>query len=103
VAAPSQWDGRGGVEAIKAVTNQIRKGKDIAKRAGQTPADKESMRTEFISLARALTEITSLTVSWDVYSKLAFAKLYDRQTPMTAADLLNDRVLPFFDELPGKR
>ena len=28
---------------------------------------------------------------------MAFAKLYDRKTPMTAADLLNDRVLPFFE------
>ena len=27
-----------------------------------------------------------------------FAKLYDRKTPITAADLLNDRVMPFFDE-----
>ncbi len=25
-------------------------------------------------------------------------KLYDRKTPITAADLLNDRVLPFFDQ-----
>ena len=28
----------------------------------------------------------------------AFAKLYDRKTPITAADLLNDRVLPFYDD-----
>lgn len=34
----------------------------------------------------------------DTYSKVAFAKLYDRKTPLTAADLLNDRVVPFFDE-----
>jgi transposase InsO family protein len=34
----------------------------------------------------------------DTYSKVAFAKLYDRKTPITAADLLNDRVLPFYDE-----
>src|SRR5512142_3400999 len=34
----------------------------------------------------------------DTYSKVAFAKLYDRNTPLTAADLLNDRVIPFFDE-----
>jgi transposase InsO family protein len=34
----------------------------------------------------------------DTYTKVAFAKLYDRKTPITAADLLNDRVLPFFDE-----
>jgi transposase InsO family protein len=34
----------------------------------------------------------------DTYTKLAFAKLYDRKTPLVAADLLNDRVIPFFDE-----
>jgi transposase InsO family protein len=34
----------------------------------------------------------------DTYTKVAFAKLYDHKTPITAADLLNDRVLPFFDE-----
>jgi transposase InsO family protein len=33
----------------------------------------------------------------DTYSKVACAKLYDRKTPITAADLLNDRVVPFFD------
>ena len=33
----------------------------------------------------------------DTYSKVAFAKLYDRKTPLTSADLLNDRVLPFFE------
>jgi hypothetical protein len=34
----------------------------------------------------------------DTTSKVAFAKLYDRKTPITAADLLNDQVVPFFDE-----
>jgi transposase InsO family protein len=33
----------------------------------------------------------------DTYCKVAFAKLYDRKTPLTAADLLNDRVLPFYE------
>jgi hypothetical protein len=33
----------------------------------------------------------------DTYSKVAFAKLYNTKTPITAADLLNDRVLPFFE------
>ena len=32
----------------------------------------------------------------DTYSKVGFAKLYTDKTPVTAADLLNDRVLPFF-------
>ena len=34
----------------------------------------------------------------DTYSKWAAAKLYNTKTPITAADLLNDRVLPFFEE-----
>lgn len=34
----------------------------------------------------------------DTYAKVAFAKLYDRKTALTAADLLNDRVVPFFEE-----
>jgi transposase InsO family protein len=38
----------------------------------------------------------------DTYAKVGFAKLYDRKTPITAADLLNDRVLPFFDSYEVK-
>ena len=34
----------------------------------------------------------------DTYSKWAAAKLYTNKTPITSADLLNDRVLPFFEE-----
>lgn len=34
----------------------------------------------------------------DTYSKVAFAKLYTTKTPITAADILNDRVLPFFEQ-----
>ena len=33
----------------------------------------------------------------DTYSKVAFAKLYTTKTPITSADLLNDRVLSFFE------
>ncbi|KTD72571.1 transposase (ISSod13) [Legionella tucsonensis] len=36
----------------------------------------------------------------DTYSKVAFAKLYTTKTPITSADILNDKVLPFF-ELQG--
>ena len=32
----------------------------------------------------------------DTYSKVAHCKLYITKTPITAADLLNDRVLPFY-------
>jgi hypothetical protein len=34
----------------------------------------------------------------DTYSKVATAKLYDRKNAITAADTLNDVVLPFFEE-----
>lgn len=34
----------------------------------------------------------------DTYTRVAFAKVYDRKNAITAADLLNDRVIPFFDQ-----
>ena len=34
----------------------------------------------------------------DTYTKVGFAKLYRPKTPITAADLLNDRVVPFFEQ-----
>jgi transposase InsO family protein len=34
----------------------------------------------------------------DTYAKVAFAKLYDRKNALVAADMLNDRVVPFFDQ-----
>jgi len=34
----------------------------------------------------------------DTYCKVAFAKLYDRKNAITAADMLNDVVLPYFEE-----
>jgi transposase InsO family protein len=38
----------------------------------------------------------------DTYCKVAFVKLYDRKNALVAADLLNDRVIPFYDanEIP---
>lgn len=41
----------------------------------------------------------------DTYSRVAHCKLYTTKTPITAADLLNDRVLPFYasEQLPVLR
>ena len=41
----------------------------------------------------------------DTYSKIALCKLYTTKTPITAADVLNDKVQPFFEqhELPMLR
>jgi len=34
----------------------------------------------------------------DTYTKVAVAKLYDRKNALTAADMLNDKVLPFYEQ-----
>lgn len=34
----------------------------------------------------------------DTYSKVAMVKVYDRKNALVAADLLNDRVIPFFEK-----
>lgn len=34
----------------------------------------------------------------DTYSRVAFAKLYTEKTAITAADMLNDKVIPYFQE-----
>ena len=34
----------------------------------------------------------------DTYSKNAFCKLYDRKNALVAADVLNDKVVPFYEQ-----
>ena len=34
----------------------------------------------------------------DTYSRVAYAKLYDRKNALVAADMLNDKVLPFYQD-----
>jgi transposase InsO family protein len=34
----------------------------------------------------------------DTYSQVVCAKVYNQKTPITAADVLNDRILPFFEK-----
>ncbi len=34
----------------------------------------------------------------DSYSRVADAKLYTEKTPITSADMLNDRVIPWYEE-----
>src|SRR6185312_15233176 len=53
--------------------------------------------TFYVGTLKGVGRIYQQTVI-DTYSKVGFAKLYDRQTPITAAEILNDRVVPFYDE-----
>jgi transposase InsO family protein len=53
--------------------------------------------TFYVGTLKGVGRIYQQTVI-DTYSKVGFAKLYDEKTAITAAEMLNDRVLPFFDE-----
>jgi len=53
--------------------------------------------TYYVGTIRSIGRIYQQTFI-DTYSKVALAKLYDRKNALVAADMLNDRVLPFFEE-----
>jgi transposase InsO family protein len=53
--------------------------------------------TMYVGYLKGVGRIYQQTVI-DTYSSVAFAKLYDTKVPVTAADCLNDRVMPFFEE-----
>jgi transposase InsO family protein len=56
-----------------------------------------SQDTFYVGYLKGVGRIYQQTVV-DTFSSVAFGKLYDTKTPITAADCLNDRVLPFFEE-----
>jgi transposase InsO family protein len=60
-----------------------------------------SQDTYYVGTIKSIGRIYQQTFI-DTYSKVAFAKLYDRKNALVAAEMLNDRVVPFFDqhELP---
>jgi winged helix-turn helix protein/integrase-like protein len=53
--------------------------------------------TYYVGTIKAIGRIYQQTFI-DTYSKVGFAKLYDRKNALVAADMLNDKVLPFFEE-----
>ena len=53
--------------------------------------------TYFVGTIKSIGKIYQQTFI-DTYTKVAFAKLYDRKNALVGADMLNDRVLPFFEE-----
>jgi Integrase core domain len=54
--------------------------------------------TYYVGTIKSVGRIIYQQTFLDTYAKVAFAKLYDRKNALVAADLLNDRVLPFFEE-----
>jgi transposase InsO family protein len=53
--------------------------------------------TYYVGTIKAIGRIYQQTFI-DTYAQVAFAKLYDRKNALVAADMLNDRVLPFYEE-----
>jgi transposase InsO family protein len=74
----------------------------------QRESDPEEVQTEhagyllgqdtfYVGYLKGVGRIYQQTVI-DTYSSVGFAKLYTAKVPVTAADILNDRVLSFFEE-----
>jgi len=53
--------------------------------------------TYYVGTIKGVGRIYQQTVI-DTYSKQVFTKLYDRKNALVAADILNDRVVPFFEQ-----
>jgi transposase InsO family protein len=113
VAAPRSGEYQ---EAVKSVGSQEPTGRsDLNRVAGGGPGESQSgegthgefesecpgycggQDTFYVGRLKGVGRIYQQTFI-DIYRKVVFAKLYDRKTPVTAADLLNDRVLAFFEE-----
>ncbi|HMK64822.1 MAG TPA: IS481 family transposase [Thermodesulfobacteriota bacterium] len=56
-----------------------------------------SQDTFYVGYLKGVGRIYQQTVI-DTYSSVTFAKVYTAKIPVTAADILNDRVLPFFED-----
>ena len=56
-----------------------------------------SQDTYYVGTIKGVGRIYQQTVI-DTFSKNAFAKLYDRKNALVAADTLNDKVVPFYDQ-----
>jgi transposase InsO family protein len=74
----------------------------------QRETDPEEVQTEhagyllgqdtfYVGYLKGVGRIYQQTVI-DTYSSVGFAKLYTAKVPVTAADILNDQVLPFFED-----
>lgn len=56
-----------------------------------------SQDTYYVGTIKGVGRIYQQTVI-DTYTKVAFVKLYNTKNAIAAADMLNDKVIPFFDE-----
>jgi transposase InsO family protein len=85
-------------EAQVAALEQLRSDRESTGEEIEThhPGFLISQDTFYVGYLKGVGRIYQQTVV-DTYSSVAFAKLHLTKTPLTAADTLNDRVLPFFE------
>jgi transposase len=76
---------------------QLEEGGEVGQIETMHPGYLGSQDTYYVGTIKGVGRIYQQTFV-DTYSKVAFAKLYTMKTSLVAADLLNDRVLPFFEE-----
>lgn len=90
-----------GVVLTEAQVQALEKKKDDDQAHGEIetahPGYLGSQDTFYVGTIKGVGRIYQQTFV-DTYSKWAAAKLYTTKTPITAADMLNDKVLPFFEE-----
>jgi transposase InsO family protein len=93
--------GAGGHPIDRGADRRAREGKADKEAHGEfeseCPGYCGAQDTFYVGTLKGVGRIYQQTVI-DTYAKVAFAKLYDRKTPITAAEILNDRVVPFYDE-----
>ena len=91
---------RNELETMKKRLKALEKAKSKREAAGEIethhPGYLGSQDTYFVGTMKGVGRIYQQTFV-DTYSRVAMAKLYIEKTAITAADMLNDQVVPFFD------
>ncbi len=90
-----------GIVLTEAQVQALERKKDDDEACGeietQHPGYLGSQDTFYVGTLKGVGRIYQQTYV-DTYAKTAHAKLYTTKTPITSADLLNDKVLPFYEE-----
>ncbi len=90
-----------GVILTESQVNALERAKDEKEAHGEIetehPGYLGSQDTFYVGTLKGVGRIYQQTFI-DTYAKVAFAKLYDRKNALVAADMLNDKVIPFFEQ-----
>lgn len=100
LAAVEKLSAEAGVVLTEKQVQALERKKEVDQARGEIetehPGYLGSQDTFYVGTIKGVGRIYQQTFV-DTYAKVAFAKLYNMKTPITAADLLNDRVMPFFE------